>query len=244
MATRTRSSLTKRKSVDNGNDSGPTRKSPYNPPVGNGAIQNTDVSTASVNQTGEPDQNQSSTTKNANIWIFEQDIPSREQFGEFLKAEGCWSIKNGPLYQQKGVVTVYRCNKVKRRGEQCSAGLKTLHDFAPDDPTIKVYRRQAEHDCDQSTNLNSNVPSEIQQFIISQSEIGQTAGGIVFKLRETFPESAVTSSQITNVLNYHRKKMFGKSQLTLQDMQNFCDQHNTLPDDIRRKFCPFDAKCN
>lgn len=227
----TRLSLSKkRKSLVIGSDEGPSDKTPRGSTVILGQSDD--------NETDESDQNASSCkiATNSKPWIFEQDIASRGEFEDFLAEEGCWSILSGPLYQKKGVTTVYRCNKVKRRGPQCSAGLKTLHDFAPDDPTIKVYRRHAEHDCDKSTNVNSNVPSEIQQFIISQSEIGQTAGGIVLKLRETFPESDVTSSQISNVLNYHRKKLYGKSQVTLQDLQIFFEQNNTLPVNIDEPF--------
>lgn len=230
--TRSSVNMSKRKSVDDDHDDEPPQKN-RNDQESDQESQRDDVDAQKDNAS---ESEQATATSVNNPWVLDCNFPDREKFDEFLKKEGCWSIIAGPLNQNKGVTTVYRCNKVKRRGTQCVSGLKTLHDFAPDDPTIRVFRRLLTHDCDQSTNLNNSVPEEIQEFIISQSEIGQTTVGIAMHVRERYPDSTVTAKQITNVINYYRKKAFGNQQVTLQDMQAFFDDNKAIPDDIDEPF--------
>lgn len=100
----------------------------------------------------DPDEQATPPTVGKPVFVVENEYNTRAEVDEFLKNEGCWSsVKTEKL--NKGIKTTYRCNRVKRRGFQCKAGLYTLHGFdsAVNEKT-KVYRRTAEHNCEQSEN--------------------------------------------------------------------------------------------
>lgn len=94
----------------------------------------------------ETDDRNSSRT-NLRIRTFE----NRAEVSEFLKNENCWSLLKSERLV-KGIKTSYRCNRVKRRGNQCKASLYTLHGYDSADETTKLFRRRAEHNCEQSEN--------------------------------------------------------------------------------------------
>lgn len=72
---------------------------------------------------------------------------NQEELDKFLKEEKTWSqLKTEHLV--KGIKTTFRCNKIGRRVKQCASGIYTLKD--PDNGRIKLFRKLAEHDCEQS----------------------------------------------------------------------------------------------
>lgn len=78
------------------------------------------------------------------VWLHEKDFAKQEEFDEFQREENCWSVFKKTV-RNDGIKTIFRCNKVKRRGKQCLAGVYTIHGGKPDDETISLYRKNLEH---------------------------------------------------------------------------------------------------
>lgn len=77
-------------------------------------------------------------------WIFEKTYSNKRDAAVSIGAESCWSLR----YTNKsheGVSKVYRCNKVKLRGEQCAASIKVL--LNTDGTTVSLFRAEAMHTC-------------------------------------------------------------------------------------------------
>lgn len=183
------------------------------------------------NSVNSGDTDQSTTDSNGNIvafWEYEQTFANQAAFDHFLAEEKCWSLlKTGNL--KKGNKTTWRCNKVKRRGKQCIAGVYTLQ--VPESEQIQLFRRRAAHSCDASDNQSKKkVPEDVRNFIIEQYKLGNPPATIVFKLRERTDITQPTKEQVTHVNNYYKEKT-PNTTVSIADMETFVQQHNTVPDD-------------
>ncbi|XP_055310883.1 uncharacterized protein LOC129573806, partial [Sitodiplosis mosellana] len=170
------------------------------------------------------------------VWLFQQDFGSADEFSTFLETEGCWS-KLKTEHLNKGVKTTYRCNDVKRRGEQCNAGVYTLHGGIPNDPSIKLFRKSLDHSCGTSTNRNKSVPDDIQQFIIDQYNVGNKLQAIIMLLRnrpdlQTIPDE----KQVKNVIQYYRKKTSVDPDVSIANLKDFVNAHSAVPQSLDDAF--------
>lgn len=73
----------------------------------------------------------------------------KAQAEEYVLNEKCWS-KRKLINTEEGEKQFFRCNKVKARGQQCSAGIYLLYDSSS--PFVFLFRTEAEHDCDEIEN--------------------------------------------------------------------------------------------
>lgn len=129
----------------------------------------------------------------------------------------------------KGIKTIYRCNKVKRRGLVCNSGIYTMHDFAPGDPSIKFYRLNLGHNCGNSINRVTKVSNELREYIIDLCKNGETLKPILFKLRRDCNIVQPTSKQVANIIDAYRRSL-GNPQISLSDIETFFRQHNSIPE--------------
>lgn len=138
------------------------------------------------------------------FYRFEKDFPNMAAFKEFLAAEGCWSMRRS-VQQTDGIKTTYRCNKVKKRGLQCSTNIYSLHDFAPDDPTIKLFRKNVDHNCEHSLNKVTKVADNVRELIIAEHNKRNKVGAILNILRENIEIIQPTKNQVINIIDEYKK---------------------------------------
>lgn len=65
------------------------------------------------------------------MWELDKVFNSREEAEAYLKKEGCWSFRSNYTTQQ-AEVTLYRCNKVPFKGEQCTAEVRLTYEIEMD----------------------------------------------------------------------------------------------------------------
>lgn len=149
------------------------------------------------------------------VWKLERTFQSDKELQEYLKAEGCWSIRGSKEKTTQGMKTRYRCNRVKKSASQCAAALYALHLSLPESDSsiedenpnpnticIELYRTNAEHSCDNSQSKSSRISKDIQDIIIKKVQEGKTATAISFEMSEMDIELEHLPSvkQIRNVI--------------------------------------------
>lgn len=161
------------------------------------------------------------------IWEIEREFANEQELNAFMKKEKNWSaLKTEHLV--KGIKTTYRCNNVKRRGKQCSSGIFTLK--LPD--RIRLYRKSADHTCDQSDNkVKAKVDETVRKYIVDQYELGNRPATIkhnLRKMKDTITQP--TAQQVTHIIN-HSKKKLPSPHVSIAEMEAFYNEHKDVPDD-------------
>lgn len=164
------------------------------------------------------------------VWRFEKLFQSPQELDEFFKAENLWKL-NENLYQAQGHKKIYRCGKVKRRGLQCSAGIFTLENFAPNNTTIKLFRKNLDHNCEHSLNKVTQVSDEVREMVINKYRNGDKLQAILYTLRENPDIVQPTKNQVANIIDSYRKKKHGDPNITLTDLEKFAHDRKDVPED-------------
>lgn len=107
----------------------------------------------------------------------------------------------------------------------------TLQDFAPNDKTIKLFRKNLDHNCEHSMNRVTAVSDEVRAMIIKEYESGNKKGAILFVLRQNQDIIQPTKNQVQNVLDTYKKKRYGNSNITLTELQRFAEEYKEVPED-------------
>lgn len=165
----------------------------------------------------------------AAIWEYTQTFANKNEFAAFLRDEKCWSLLK-TQYLQKGTKVVYRCNRVKRRGKQCNAGVYTLECSDGENAIIKLYSKIAEHSCNGSENkVTAKIGEDVKNFILEQYKLGNPPATIIFKLREKKDIEQPSKEQVTHIINYYKEKL-PKSDVSIAQLKEFVESNNALPE--------------
>lgn len=106
-------------------------------------------------------------------WKFENAYKTEKEFEAFLKAEKCWSLRSRQKLK-RGVKSVYRCNLVPVKGEQCEQQIYTLQYYGSDSTddedanghSIQLYRNSRAHTHQKSKSLKHKMSSPIKKTIV------------------------------------------------------------------------------
>lgn len=171
------------------------------------------------------------------IWMLEETFEGSAELQLFLQEESCWSRSNKKTLT-KGVKGIYRCNKVKRYGQQCSHAIYTLEDFEPGNAQIQLYRNNWPHDHDDHNNRVTGIPNEIKQSILTIMEENKAATPkyILHRCQEKFGAKAPTRKQIANVIQHHKNKKYGTAKVTMNDLIQFFNDNKNIRDDPDKAF--------
>lgn len=163
------------------------------------------------------------------VWRIEKLFENQKDLNAFLTAENCWVVdKRKPL--TRGLKIIYRCNKVRRRGLQCSSGIYTLQDFEPNNPKIQLFRKNLDHNCEHSLNKVVKMSDEVRQMIINKYIAGDKLQAILYTLRENENIIQPTKSQVTSVIDSYNRKKHGDPNVTLTDLENFANDWKAIPE--------------
>lgn len=107
-------------------------------------------------------------------WIFEKTFTSKKEALESIKSENSW----GYYYEntsEAGVKVTYRCNFVKFRGQQCSAGIYLLYDST--NTSVHLYRTDSSHNHDDD-NIKYNAVDRISGALEAEIRAMFNAGTV------------------------------------------------------------------
>jgi hypothetical protein len=79
-------------------------------------------------------------------WKREQVFSNKALAQKSLKDEGIWSFYHKNVDTEGNVSAIYRCNKVKYRGEQCASGVYLYYPANTED--VVLYRSELLHTCE------------------------------------------------------------------------------------------------
>lgn len=169
------------------------------------------------------------------VWLLEFVYPNMNDCQKAIDKEDCWT-KHKTLSTANGTKTGYRCKHVKRRGKQCSAGIYTIHGFDPNSSAVRLYRKNLAHDHGTSENQVTAISDEMKAKIIDMYGRGEKPKGIMYQLQRD-PENIVPSmDRLRNVIEMYKLQKYGKSNVTMNDLQKFYDRHSAIPIDEDQAF--------
>lgn len=206
------------------------------------------------------DESEYSSDEGKDVWKMERRFDDKNDLEEFLKAENCWSYR-GIYRSNKGKKTIYRCNKVTRKGPQCEAKLYTLHCIEQmnvehsddeqggnieqrDDIDIQnieyyeLYRCKSLHTHESLLNKSAKkVSDETKIKIIGMHKNKQAPVTISLSLRadRTIVEQP-TLQQIKNIIAVYKNKEHGRNPLTMRQLTDFVNKHTAIPNDEDNAF--------
>lgn len=169
------------------------------------------------------------------VWELEFVHPNMDDCTLAINEEACWT-KQRTLPTQNGIKTGYRCKHVKRRGKQCSAGIYTIHNFEPNNTAVKLFRKNLAHDHGTNENRVTAISDEVKKNIIRLFELGYRPKGIMYQLQQD-PENVVPNiDRVRNVIEVYKQQKYGKSNVTMNDLQKFYNDHSAIPIDDDEAF--------
>ncbi|KAL4718266.1 hypothetical protein ACJJTC_013142 [Scirpophaga incertulas] len=157
-------------------------------------------------------------------WKLVQKFDNFEQAKTFVKAERTWS----PSY--------YRCNKLKRRGPQCSTKMYLLFESTSD--SVLMFKTNADHDHDEkkeftsSYGLSDTVKNEINRLF----DLKMKPKAIMESLLKIKNIKVPKMSQLRNYLSDRRRTIYGQSTISLGELEAWIHSHSSLPLDPHEVF--------
>lgn len=169
-------------------------------------------------------------------WIKIHEFVTMDEFEAFLEAEGnIWSYRDDKI-TRNGKKTIYRCNLVKRRGPQCAAGIYTISKSSPDDKKVQLFQKTSPHNHDNIQNVRYHLSAYAKDKIIQLSEHRNTPGAIMFVLSRDEHIQHLSLNQVKNTIAKYKREKFGKTNITLDDLQNFVENQLNVPEDDDKSF--------
>lgn len=131
---------------------------------------------------------------------------------------------------KKGRKDYYRCNFAKSRGQQCDAG---FYVFLPhSDHTAKIYKDSAGHSHEELTNRVS-VSKKDKEILKTLFKAGDDSE----RIWESHGKKVLQNRrQLTNIMATFRTEEYGPTQISVDELQNWCSAHGKIPKDENELF--------
>lgn len=154
---------------------------------------------------------------------------SREAALKFVHDSGHWAFHYGNDLK-KGRKEYYRCQDAKRRGPQCDAA---IYLYYPDTvPTVTVFKTESDHnhgDLASKVSLSKEDKAKIMELYEAGDDskrIWEGHGKKVLKNRR----------QLTNILVNLRTQKYGSTEISVEDLRQWCADRGNIPDDENTLF--------
>lgn len=158
-------------------------------------------------------------------WIKDQVFKSKEEAMSAIKSENIWSYYYTNVTNE-GKKTYFRCNKSKFRGEQCDASVYLLFNAGSED--VVLFRAVSEHTHHKNASkleLSELIKEEINKLL----ELNQKPKAILQILYEK--DLAVPDmTQLRNYISKYKNIKFGRSKISLGELEQWCLDFNTVPE--------------
>lgn len=170
------------------------------------------------------------------VWEYERTFEDQAEFDKFMKEEeNWWSFLKG-VSRNDGFKTVFRCNNVKRRDTPCASGIYTVKNRVPNDTSIELYRKNADHTCPENGGALKKPQKDAVECIIGLVKSKNPLKTIMFKLRDDPRFRGITKNQVQYVINKYNRETYGNPAVTLKDLEDFVKLHNQLPIELDEPF--------
>ena len=174
--------------------------------------------------------NQNRLPKRKLIWHKETEFVGKEEAVSFVSSENIWSLAHSSKTSQ-GTKAYYRCSRVKRRGQQCDAALYLLYDNRS--LSVHLYRTQSDHNCkDINSGKSQRGLTETQKLAVKEYfELNLKPKRINELLHQkNIPPQNI--NQINSYLKLLRTQKFGPTTISLGQLEQWCLDNTSMPDDI------------
>jgi hypothetical protein len=181
---------------------------------------------ASITRTVNTENNERVKQKQRN-WVKEMVFNNTYEAGEAVKRENHWgySYTNTTL---EGVKKFFRCNKVKRRGEQCAAGVYLLFNSTNDE--VVLFRDKSDHTHDLIPKKSSKISNEVKETILELFELKLKPKAIIEVLHER-KMAAPSIGQLYNFLRGIKATKCGPTALSLGEIEQWClESSRSIPE--------------
>lgn len=162
-------------------------------------------------------------------WIFVKQFVNCNEAEETLKLENTWSF-NYSHRTEEGLKRFYRCNKVKKRGPQCSGKVYLLFDSTSD--TVFMYKAEANHDhenlltrCLSTYGLSEVVKLEINKLF----NLRMKPKAIMNSLAKIQGISMPKMSQLKNYLCDQRRAKYNYQTISLGELEQWLLTNSAIP---------------
>lgn len=162
------------------------------------------------------------------IWAKEFTFATYDESMKFIEAEKSWGYSTSSQ-SEEGKKIYYRCNKVKARGVQCLAKLYLLFDSTSTD--IILFRATHSHTHnDIDTKANTGLPDEVKVVIKELWLLKIKPKAILENLnnRQQLPKPSMR--QVTNYLSVLNSQKFGRSSISLGEIEAWCEEKSIIPE--------------
>lgn len=132
-------------------------------------------------------------------WQKETVFENKESAEQAVNSEKVWSFYHKNVDKYGNVSYVYRCNKVKYRGEQCQAGIYLC--YPSHSMEVILYRSQLPHSCDKiSTKSKRKILEDVKIEIKNLIEFDPRLKPK--RILEILEEKRLELPSITDLRNY------------------------------------------
>jgi len=159
-------------------------------------------------------------------WEIVSIFNTKEEAINAINIDAIWSFH----YRNKtieGCKEYYRCNKVRRRKQQCNAGIYLL--FVNRDHTVEMFKTQEDHSHDELMQKTTKLSNQMKEEIKKLFELHVKPKRMFEILIEKGLEPK-NKTQLSNYLIRLRKQNFGPSQISLGQIEQWCLDHDKIPD--------------
>lgn len=169
-------------------------------------------------------------------WKIEQVFSNKGLAEKSVKEEGIWSFHHQNVDTEGNVSAIYRCNKVKYRGEQCASGVYLNYPANKED--IVLYRSELLHTCENipskaTVTINEHTKTEINTLFENDPKIKpKKILEILAKKNLPIPKK----QQLNNYLASLKKSKFGPNSISLGELEQFCIDHSSVPENEDEAF--------
>lgn len=161
------------------------------------------------------------------VYLHEKTFANRGEFSKFFEKETWWSEQRNYLTLD-GKKTFYRCNKVKRRGKQCDAGIYAISESNPNDDQIFLFRKTLGHTHEESINRSHRLSDKAKERILELTKTKHAPRQIFFKMSNDPDFVDISLTKIKSFLQMHKRQQ--PSQLTLSALIVFIQTKMAIPE--------------
>lgn len=179
------------------------------------------------------EENESSTSevvqKKANrkrTWEMDSVYESKEKAIASVKEGNIWSFHFSNTTSE-GSKSYYRCNRVKKKGEQCAAGLYLF--YPKNSSKVFLFRAAADHSHDNLHSLSNKLSEKMKMETRKLVEL-HVKPKKIFEILTEKGLQPKNKAQLSNYLVKLRKELFGPSAISLGQLEQWCIDHSLLPE--------------
>lgn len=166
------------------------------------------------------------------VWKWIQDFDDGVDANNFLSEQKCWS-KSNTNNCNDGRKVVYRCNRGKKRTDECGANVQLLFDATSD--IVKYYESESVHTCDANKEKGYGISEAVKTKIIKYQSYKMKPKAILRQLSKKF-DKIPTIVQLNNFLAAYKKGNAKDRVFELGDLKALLDVIMEIPENDVQAF--------